>query len=94
MRGFWPGSGPIDYPAFYAYIYPQPEALPEASIAPDSAFWSAEMREFLLPYESVRTAADPEDALMAFLQSTYVASAELAGWDRQRLELQAIPEPR
>jgi hypothetical protein len=52
------------------------------------------MRECLLPYEAVRTADDPEGALMAFLQSTYVASAELAGWDREKLELQAIPKPR
>jgi hypothetical protein len=48
--GFWPGSGPIDYPAFYAYMYPQPDGLSEAPIAPDAAFWSAEMREFILPY--------------------------------------------
>jgi hypothetical protein len=52
------------------------------------------MREFLLPYEAVRTADDPEGALTAFLQSTYVASAELAGWDREKLELQVIPKPR
>jgi hypothetical protein len=52
------------------------------------------MREFLLPYEAVRTADDPEGALMAFLQSTYGASAELAGWDRKKLELQEIPKPR
>ena len=92
--GFWPGSGPVDYPAFYAYMYPQPDGLPEATIGPEAAFWSAEMREFLLPYEAVRTADDPEGALMAFLQSTYVVSADLAGWDRKKLELQEIPKPR
>ena len=92
--GFWPGSGPIDYPAFYAYMYPQPEGLPEATIAPEAAFWSAEMREFILPYDAVRGAGDPEAALMDFLQSTYVVSAELAGWDRERLELHEIPRPR
>ena len=52
------------------------------------------MREFLLPYDAVRTANDPEAALMAFLQSTYVAGAELAGWDRERLEFREIPRPR
>jgi hypothetical protein len=92
--GFWPGSGPVDYPAFYAYCYPQPEGLPETAVTPDAAFWSAEMGEFLLPYDAVRTADDPEAALMEFLQSTYVAGAELAGWDRNRLELQEIPRPR
>jgi hypothetical protein len=92
--GFWPGSGPIDYPAFYAYMIPQPEGLPDAEIEPDGAFWSAEMNEFLLPYDAVRTADEPEAALMAFLQSTYVASADLAGWDRERLEITEIPRPR
>jgi hypothetical protein len=92
--GFWPGSGPIDYPAFYAYVYPQPDVLPEAAIEPETAFWSTEMREFILPYDAVRTAADPEDALLRFLQSSYAAGAELAGWDRERLEYQQIPRPR
>jgi hypothetical protein len=92
--GFWPGSGPVDYPAYYAYVYPQPDGLPEAAIEPDAGFWSSEMREFLLPYDAVRTADDPEGALMAFLQSTYVAGAELGGWDRERLEFAEIPKPR
>lgn len=92
--GFWPGSGPVDYPAYYAYMYPQPDGLLEARIAPDAAFWSEEMHEFLLPYDAVRTADDPEAALMAFLQSTYAACADLAGWDRARLELKEIPKPR
>ena len=61
---------------------------------PAAAHYDPQMREFLLPYEAVRTADDPEGALMAFLQSTYVASAELAGWDREKLELKAIPQPR
>ena len=92
--GFWPGSGPVDYPAFYAYVYPQPDGYPEAAVEPDAAFWSAEMREFLLPYDAVRTADDPEAALTAFLQSSYVAGAELASWDRARLEFAEIPKPR
>jgi hypothetical protein len=92
--GFWPGSGAVDYPAFYAYMVPSPDGLPEAAIAPEAAFWSAEMGEFLLPYDDVRTADDPEAMLMEFLQSTYAASADLAGWDREKLELKAIPKPR
>ncbi|MGH2614152.1 MAG: DUF5996 family protein [Thermomicrobiales bacterium] len=92
--GFWTGSGPVNYPAFYAYMYPQPDGLPQASIDPETAFWSAEMREFLLPYDAVRTADDPDAALMSFLQSTYAAGADLAGWDRDRLELKEIPRPR
>ena len=92
--GFWPGSGPVDYPAFYAYVYPQPDGLPRAHIEPEAAFWSAEMRELILPYDAVRTAADPEATLMRFLQSSYVAGADLAGWDRERLEYQEIPQPR
>lgn len=92
--GFWPGSGPVDYPAFYAYMIPQPDGLPESRIAPGSAFWLAEMGEFILPYDAVRTADDPEAALMDFLQSTYGVSADLAGWDRETLEIREIPRPR
>ena len=92
--GFWPGSGPIDYPAFYAYVYPQPDGMPQARVEPEAAFWSAEMRELILPYDAVRTTADPEAALLTFLESSYVAGAELAGWDRERLEYQEIPRPR
>jgi hypothetical protein len=92
--GFWPGSGPVDEPAFYAYMVPQPDGLPEAKIAPNGAFWLAEMGEFLLPYDAVRTADDPEATLFAFLQSSYAASADLAGWDRATLELKEIPHPR
>ena len=92
--GFWPGSGPVDYPAFYAYMVPQPDGFAEASIGPDSGFWLAEMGEFILPYDAVRTADAPEAELMEFLQSSYVTGAELAGWDREKLELREIPRPR
>jgi hypothetical protein len=92
--GFWPGSGAVDYPAYYAYMVPPPDGLSAASIEPDAASWSAEMGEFLLPYEAVRTAADPAGTLLAFLQSTYAASADLAGWDREALEIREIPRPR
>lgn len=92
--GFWPGSGAAPYSAFYAYAYPQPAGIEHAAVEPDRAFWSTEMREFLLPYEEVRSLPDPDDALRAFLQSTYVAAADLSGWDRERLELRTIPAPR
>ena len=63
-------------------------------VQPEQAFWSTEMREFLLPYEEVRTLPDPDAAVRAFLQSTYETSADLGGWDRELLELKAIPVPR
>lgn len=91
--GFWPGGGGIDYPAFYAYAYPAPAGFRAAVVQPAAAFWSADLAEFLLPYEAVRAAPDPEAALLAFLQSTYDAAADLAGWDRAALEC-APGEPR
>ena len=69
--GFWPGGGPIDYPAFYSYAYPAPEGFAAAKVQPAEAFYSKELGEFILPYDAVRTAREPEAALMAFLQSTY-----------------------
>ena len=85
--GFWPGGGgPIDYPAFYSYAYPAPEGFAAARVKPAAAFFSKELGEFLLPYDAVRTARDPDAALMAFLQSTYDAAADLAKWDRKALE--------
>jgi hypothetical protein len=84
--GFWPGGGPIDYPAFYSYAYPGPEGFAEANVRPDAAFWSKDLGEFILPYDAVRKAADPDATLMAFLQSTYDAAADLAKWDRAALE--------
>lgn len=92
--GFWTGSGTIDYPAYYVYMVPKPDGLESARVEPKGAFWSAELGEFLLPYDAVRTADDPEAALLAFLQSTYAAAADLAGWDRARLEIAEIPRPR
>jgi hypothetical protein len=84
--GFWPGSGPIDYPAYYSYAYPAPEGFLAAKVAPDAAFWSNDLSEFILPYDAVRTAHDPERELMTFLQSTYEAAADLGRWDRAALE--------
>ncbi|HET7847468.1 MAG TPA: DUF5996 family protein [Pseudolabrys sp.] len=85
--GFWPGGGgPVDYAAFYSYAYPTPERFAAARVRPAEAAWSNELGEFLLPYDAVRTARDPDAALMDFLQSTYEAAAVLGKWDRAALE--------
>ena len=80
--GFWPGGGPIDDAAFYAYAYPQPEGFADAAVLPKAASYNAEYGEFVLPYEAVRTSPDPEATLMAFLDSTFEAAARLGDWDR------------
>jgi hypothetical protein len=80
--GFWPGSDAYPRAAFYSYAYPAPEGFADARIEPAGAVWAAEMGEWLLPYEAVRTAADPDAALLSFLQSTYRAAASLGDWDR------------
>jgi hypothetical protein len=90
--GFWPGGGPHPFPLFYAYVYPEPPGYAERQVAPRGAFYSAELREFVLPYEVVRTAPDPDAALLAFLEDTYRAAAELADWDRS-LERNVPPGP-
>jgi Family of unknown function (DUF5996) len=84
--GFWPGGGPIDYAAFYSYAYPAPDGLADAKVKPGEALFSRELGEFILPYDAVRTATDPDRTLMDFLQSTYAAAADLAKWDRAALE--------
>lgn len=83
--GFWPGQGAGE-PMFYSYSYPVPEEFKNQSIAPDAAYWDSDLGEFLLPYEAVRTADDPEAMLMQFLQTTYVAAADTGNWDRTPLE--------
>ena len=90
--GFWPGSGAIDYPAFYSYAYPEPAAFRATRVRPDAAFFSEALGEFILPYDAVRTAAQPEQALLEFLQSTYEAAANAAKWDRDQLEC-ALGQP-
>jgi len=88
--GFWPGGGPIPYPAFYSYAYPEPPGFADATVLPAEAFYSNELHEFVLPYDAVRTAADPEATLLAFLQGSYEAAAVAGHWDRQALEC-ALP---
>jgi hypothetical protein len=89
--GFWPGGGPVPRPVYYAYAYPEPPGFGAAPVEPRSAFYSTDMREFLLPYDDVRSAHSPDDVLLAFLQSTYEAAANLAAWDRAALERSAPP---
>jgi hypothetical protein len=84
--GFWPGGGGIDYAAFYSYAYPAPAGFKDSAVLPKDAFFSETLGEFLLPYDAVRNAQDPEDSLLSFLQSTYEAAAEKAHWDRAGLE--------
>jgi hypothetical protein len=91
--GFWPGgAGGPGGPFFYSYAYPAPPGFAEAKVAPAAARFDAGLGEFILDYEAVRAAADPDVALLAFLQSTYEAAANLGGWDRAALEC-AIGEP-
>jgi len=84
-HGFWPGGNGVQA-AFYSYAAPEPPGLSESQIKPAAAFYSQEMKEFLLPYDAVRQSPSPESALMDFLQSTYEAGANLAKWDRKALE--------
>ena len=84
--GWWPGGGVLREPAFYAYAYAEPAGLSAAAIRPREAYYHRELREFILPYDAVRTAARPDEMLLAFLQSTYDAAADLLGWDRAALE--------
>jgi len=83
--GFWPGNEDAP-PLFYSYAYPTPDGFSGATVGPEGAVWHDDLGEFILPYEAVRSADEPEDALMTFLQSTYEAAADLLGWDREALE--------
>jgi hypothetical protein len=84
--GFWAGSGAVAEPAFYSYAYPAPPGFAEARVRPEAAFFSKDFGEFILPYAAVRTAASPDETLLAFLESTYDAAADLGRWDRKALE--------
>jgi hypothetical protein len=84
--GFWPGSGRMKEPAFYAYAFPEPPGCREAVIRPDAAYFHPDLSEFVLPYERVRSSADPDRSIVDFFRSTYDVGATLAGWDRDALE--------
>jgi hypothetical protein len=84
--GFWPGGPALPEPIFYAYAYPTPGAFADWPVKPAAAAYNRDFGEFVLPYEAVRTAPDPDAALLAFLESSYEAAAVRAGWDRAELE--------
>jgi len=84
--GFWAGNEMVPYAAYYSYAYPSPAGFEAAPVEPAEATWSAELGEYLLPYEAVRSAADPDAVLRRFLESTYEAAAGLGRWDRRSLE--------
>jgi hypothetical protein len=89
--GWWPGGG--ERGLFYAYAYPEPDGYRDRPVAPDGARYDPELREFVLPYELVARAADPDAVLERFCESTYAAAADLAGWDRAGLEMPADAAP-
>jgi hypothetical protein len=83
--GFWPGAG-LGEAAFYAYAYPAPAGFNKQPVQPEAAYFHDKLGEFVLPYEAVRTANNPAQALLSFLQTTYDAAATLSHWDRHALE--------
>ena len=95
--GFWPGGGGVDFPAFYSYAYPEPRGFRDATVRPAGAAFNPQLGEFVLPYEAVRAAPDPQAALLDFLASTYGAAADAGGWDRAALECSlgqpGVPRP-
>jgi hypothetical protein len=91
--GFWPGSGPVSEPAFYAYARPEPAGLAASSVAPAAAYYSRELSDFILPYEAVRRAPSPDAAVLEFCQSVYDAAATLGRWDRAALDRPPVEWP-
>jgi hypothetical protein len=88
--GFWPGAG-LGEPAFYAYAWPEPPGYGVRDVVPEAAYYSDTLKEFVLPYVAVRAADNPEEMLLAFLQSTYENAADLGKWDRKALERDSLP---
>jgi hypothetical protein len=84
--GFWPGNGGYGRTAFYSYAYPEPEGFGGECVRPQGAAYNADVGQFLIDYDAVRTAASPDDALLAFAQSTYEAAADKGGWERKAME--------
>lgn len=91
--GFWPGNAASPTPLYYSYAYPEPAGFAEAQVGPNEASYLAQLHEFILPYEAVRTAADPDAALLEFAQSTYDAASSLGQWDREALEEARLHPP-
>ena len=94
--GWWPGTAgsPMTEAAVYAYVYPEPAGCAAASVRPAAAYYHAEMREWILPYEALRSASDPAGAIMAFLESTYEAAATLGGWDVDAFAVEPVVKNR
>lgn len=92
--GFWPGSAASPTAIFYSYAYPEPPGFAEAKVAPNDASYSAQLHEFTLPYDAMRRAASPDDALLDFAQSTYDAASLLGKWDRDALDEAQLHPPR
>jgi hypothetical protein len=84
--GFWPGNAAAPTPIFYSYAYPEPPGFAEAKVQPAAAFYEPKFREFMLPYDAVRTAEKPDEVFLDFAQSTYDAASKLGKWDREALE--------
>ena len=84
--GFWPGSGNVQYPAFYAYIAPEPVGFNSGKVGPEGAFYNPGTKGYILPYDAVRKSSDPTKTLLTFFSSTYELAANLAKWDRVNLE--------
>jgi hypothetical protein len=84
--GFWPGNGGYGRAAFYVYAYPEPTGYGDARLQTAGAFYDGNLGQFILPYDVVRQAADPDALLLGFFQETYAAAADLAKWDREALE--------
>lgn len=84
--GFWPGNSAAPTPIFYSYAYPEPPGFAQAKVQPDAAFYEAKLREFILPYDAVRTATNPDQVLLDFAQTAYDAASKLGKWDRAALE--------
>jgi hypothetical protein len=91
--GFWPGNtaGPMAEAAFYAYAIPAPEGFAEAKVRPAAARFPKEMGEWVLPYDAVRTSKDPDAEILAFLEDTYAAAADLGKWDKGLVRTEKLP---
>ena len=83
--GFWPGNDAVPQAIFYSYAYPEPKGFSDAKVKPDAAAYNSQVKEFVLPYDAVRAAKSPDDALLEFAQSTYDAASTLGKWEREAL---------
>ncbi|MGC2133717.1 MAG: DUF5996 family protein, partial [Xanthobacteraceae bacterium] len=84
--GYWPGNGGFGQAAFYVYAYPEPDGYGDTRLRTAGAVYNKDLGQFILPYDAVRQASDPDALLLGFLQETYAAAADLAQWDRKALE--------